>query len=461
MIEIGVNFMFLRKATFKYGTHIPAEKDLTSGIPITKLEPPDFVYLPLSMHIGAPAKPVVALGEKVKLGQLVAQAQGFVSSNIHASVSGMFVRLERRYLPNGAVSDCIVIKNDGLDTLCEDIAPKNNERELTPETIRQLLLQKGIVGMGGASFPTHVKYAPLKDGQVIDTVIINGIECEPFVTADHRLLLESPEKIVRGLKYFMLASAAKRGIIAIEDNKPDAIKLLQEMVKDEPDITVTVCAEKYPQGSEKHLIYAVTGRTVPDKGLPSAVGVIVDNVATAAQATMAIEEDLPCYERVVTVSGNGVNQPGNFLVRVGTLYSYVVEKAAQGTSGDLARILCGGPMMGFAVNSLEYPIIKGTTGLLLFNHDSKLALLPAEQTCVRCGHCLDVCPMFLEPTVIAKAVKRKNWFAAADANISACIECGCCAYNCPSHIPLVQYIRMGKQFIMTDGTGGCNPLYKN
>lgn len=453
--------MFSRKATFKYGTHIPADKDLTSGLPIIKMGPPDFVYLPFSMHIGGPAKPVVSVGEKVKLGQLVAKAQGFVSSNIHASVSGTVVRFERRYLPNGVVSDCIVIKNDGLDALSEDISPKNNERELNPETIRQLLLEKGIVGMGGASFPTHVKYAPQKDGQVIDTVIINGIECEPFITADHRLLLESPEKIVRGLKYFMLASAAKKGIIAIEDNKPDAIELLTKITEDEPDISVKVCKEKYPQGSEKHLIYAVTGRTVPDKGLPSAVGVIVDNVATAAQTAMAIEEDLPCYERVVTVSGNAVNRPGNYLVRIGTLYSDLVEKAAQGTSGNLARIMCGGPMMGFAVNSLEYSVIKGTTGLLLFNHDSQLAVLPSEQTCVRCGHCLDVCPMFLEPTVITKAVKRKNWAAAADANISSCIECGCCAYSCPSHIPLVQYIRMGKQFIMTDGSGGYNPCYKD
>ena len=453
--------MLSRKATFKYGTHIPADKELTNGLPIIKMEPPAFVYLPFSMHIGAPAKPVVSVGEKVKLGQLVAMAQGFVSSNIHASVSGTVLRFERRYLPNGAVSDCIVIKNDGLDTLSEDISPKTNELELNPETIRQLLLEKGIVGMGGASFPTHVKYAPQKDGQVIDTVIINGIECEPFVTADHRLLLESPEKIVRGLKYFMLASAAKKGIIAIEDNKPDAIELLKKITKDEPDISVTVCKEKYPQGSEKHLIYAVTGRTVPDKGLPSAVGVIVDNVATAAQTAMAIEEDLPCYERVVTVSGNAVNRPGNYLVRIGSLYSDLVEKAAQGTSGDLARIMCGGPMMGFAVNSLEYPVIKGTTGLLLFNHDSKLAILPSEQTCVRCGHCLDVCPMFLEPTVIVKAAKRKSWLEAADANIFSCIECGCCSYNCPSHIPLVQYIRMGKQFILTEGTGGNNPSFKD
>lgn len=452
--------MFPRKATFQCGTHVPADKDLTNGLPIIKMESPEYVYLPFSMHIGAPAKPVVSVGEKVKLGQLVAAAQGFVSSNIHASVSGTVARFEKRYLPNGAPSDCIVIKNDGLDTLTDNIGHCREPLDITPENIRQLMLEKGIVGMGGAAFPTHVKYAPLKNGQAIDIVIINGIECEPYVTADHRILLEYADKVVRGLKYFMLAAAAPKGIIAIEDNKPDAIALLTKLTANEPDISIVVCQEKYPQGSEKHLIYAVTGRTVPDKGLPSAVGVIVDNAGTAVQTTLAIESNLPCFERVVTVSGDGVKRPGNYLVRIGSLYSDVVNKAAQGVKDNLSKILCGGPMMGFALGSLEYPVLKGTTGILVFTHDSALASLPSEQNCVRCGSCVDVCPMFLEPTVIVKAVKREKWLNAASANIASCIECGCCSYTCPSHIPLVQYIRMGKQFIMTDGNGGHNPLYK-
>lgn len=453
--------MFSRKATFKGGTHIPAEKNLTNSLPIIRMEAPEFVYLPLAMHIGAPARPVVAAGEKVKLGQLVAAAQGFVSSNIHASVSGMVTRIEKRYLPNGSLSDCIVIKNDGLDTMAEEITPGKNHGEIQAETIRQLLLDKGIVGMGGASFPTHVKYAPQKDGSAIDTVIINGIECEPFITADHRILLEEAENVISGLKYFLLASSAEKGIIAIEDNKPDAIEHLTRLTRDEPNISVVVCKEKYPQGSEKHLIYAVTGRTVPDKGLPSAVGVIVDNATTAMQTALAVEKDLPCYERVLTVSGDAVNKPGNYLVRIGSLYGDVVEKAAGGITGDIGKILCGGPMMGFAVGSLQYSVIKGTTGLLLFSQNSPLAHFLAEETCVRCGRCLEVCPMFLEPTVIAKAVKRRKWMDAAASDIASCIECGCCSYNCPSHIPLVQYIRMGKQFIMTGGSGGCNPLFKN
>lgn len=454
--------MFSRKATFKGGTHIPAEKDITSSLPIIRMDAPEYVYLPLSMHIGAPAKPIVSVGEKVKLGQLVAAAQGFVSSNIHASVSGMVTRFEKRYLPNGSLSDCIIIKNDGLDTMAEDIKPGKYNGEIKPETIRQLLLDKGIVGMGGASFPTHVKYAPPKDAPSIDTVIINGIECEPFITADHRILLEAAEKIINGLKYFIIASSAQKGIIAIEDNKPDAIQHLTRLTRDEPNISVMVCKEKYPQGSEKQLIYAVTGRTVPDRGLPSAVGVIVDNATTAMQTALAVEKDLPCYERVLTVSGDAVQKPGNYLVRIGTLYSDVIEKAAGGIKNcEIGKILCGGPMMGFAVGSLQYSVIKGTTGLLLFSHDSPLARFLTEETCVRCGHCLDVCPMFLEPTVIVKAVKRRKWMDAAASDIASCIECGCCSYNCPSHIPLVQYIRMGKQFIMTGGSGGCNPLFKN
>jgi len=446
------------KATFLDGIHIPPNKSLTDGQEIRSCPAPDFVYLPLSMHIGAPANPVVKLGDKVKMGQVIATAGGFVSSNIHASISGMVTGFQRRYLPNGMMSNCIVIKNDGLDTPSEDIKPRE-ESEITPDLIRKLLQEKGIVGMGGATFPTHVKYAPPKDGPAIDTIILNGIECEPYVTSDHRVLLEYPSEIIQGLKYFMLASGAPKGVIAIEENKPDAIALLSKLVEKEPGIEVLPCAEKYPQGSEKQLVYASTGRTIPDRGLPAAVGVVVDNVATAIAASRAIKDNMPLIERVVTLSGNAVNKPGNYLVRLGTLYSYAVENAAGGYKGELSRIISGGPMMGFAVNSLDFPIIKGSGAVLLFNHDSVFAHVPIEGTCVRCGHCVDVCPMFLEPTVIVQNVKKRDWDDAAAASIHACIECGCCTFQCPAHIPLVQYIRMGKQFIGGKGDGGHNPFY--
>jgi len=342
--------------------------------------------------------------------------------------------------------------------MCEDIKPRD-PAEITPDLIRKELQEKGIVGMGGATFPTHVKYAPPKEGAPkIDTIILNGIECEPFVTSDHRALLEYPEDIIQGLKYFLLASGAAKGVIAIEDNKPDAIALMTKLVAKETNIEVVTCAEKYPQGSEKHLIYAVTGRTVPDRGLPAAVGVIVDNLATAIATARAIRDNIPLYERVVTCSGNAVNKPGNYLVRLGTLYSDVV-KAAGGYKGYLAKIISGGLMMGFPVNSLDYPIIKGSGSVLLFNQESELAITIPEQNCVRCGRCVDACPMFLEPTQIMHAVKRQDWDAAEDAFCHACIECGSCAYQCPAHIPLVQYIRMGKQFVGGKGDGGKNPFY--
>lgn len=308
------------------GVEVPPSKSLTDKVAIERCPAPDVVYIPLSQHIGAPAKPVVKPGDKVTIGQVIGEAGGFVSTNIHASVSGMVMKLENRYMPNGMISQCVVIKNDGQDTLCEDIKPRSEE-EITPDLIRQVLREKGIAGMGGATFPTAVKYAPPKEGHCpIDTILLNGIECEPFVTADHRTLLEYADEIIQGLKYFMLASGAAKGVIGIEDNKPDAIELMQKKVAGEANIEVCVCKEKYPQGSEKHLIYAAAGRTVPDRGLPADVGVIVDNVGTAVAACRAVKNNIPLYERVVTISGDGVKKPGNYIVRLGTLYSDAVEK---------------------------------------------------------------------------------------------------------------------------------------
>ena len=326
---------------------------------------------------------------------------------------------------------------------------------------RTALREGGSAGLGGATFPTAVKYAPPKEGaRPIDTILLNGIECEPFITGDHRIMLEWADEMIQGLKYFMMASGAQKGIIGIEDNKPDAIALVKEKVASEPNIEVCVCAEKYPEGSEKHLIYAATGRTVPDRGLPADVGVIVDNVGTAVACYRMVKKNIPLYERVTTISGDGVNKPGNYICRLGTLYSDAVELAAGGLKGTPGKFISGGMMMGFSTPSLDYPIAKWSGAVLIFNSESPFAQYVEPSPCVHCARCVDACPMKLEPTEIVQAVKRQNWEEAERFSCHACVECGSCAFVCPAHIPLVQYIRMGKQFIRGKGHGGHNPFYK-
>lgn len=436
--------MFLKKRTFSGGVKIQASKELTENLQSEQISEPEFIVLPLSMHIGAPARPLVQKGDYVLKGQLIAAAQGMVSANVHASVSGTVADIDKCLLPGGKTSPAVIIKNDFLG---RTVTPKPQAPEtLDAQTIRSLLLQYGITGMGGASFPTHVKYQPPKNGK-IDLVILNGIECEPYLTADCRILLEKPKEVIRGLEYFLKASGAPIGIIAIEDNKPEAIGLFQKLLQNTPNIKVAVCAEKYPQGGEKQLIRAVSGRVVPQGGLPADVGVIVDNVSTAMQAAESIETGLPFTGRLITVSGNAVVKPGNYYVPLGTLYSHVLQAAARGLKSNASRIISGGPMMGFAVQSLDYPVTKGTGGLLFFDDNAEESRLYSENTCVRCGKCVDHCPMFLEPTEIAKAAKQSDADKLQRLAVDACIECGCCSYSCPAHIPLVQYIRLGKQLV--------------
>lgn len=448
--------MKMQLKTFRGGVHVPDHKEPTHALPIVEAAAPSLVYIPMSMHIGAPAKPLVAVGDYVKMGQKIGEAGGFVSAPIHASVSGTVKAIQQMPVPNGRYADAIVIENDFQDQWETPPAPVPQAEldAMSGPELTQRVQEMGIVGMGGATFPTHVKYAPSKDGKQADVVILNGIECEPYVTADHRVMLEQAERVVAGLGYLMRMSNCPRGVIAIEANKPDAFEAISKLVAGRQGMEAVLCKEKYPEGSEKQLIQAITGREVPPGGLPLDVGVIVSNVSTAAAVADALEQGIPLIRRVVTVSGDAVTRPANYLVRIGTLYSDLVEQCG-GTNGPVTKIISGGPMMGFSVYTDQIPVLKGTSGILLFHQASQ----HTEGPCVRCGRCVTACPMRLEPTSMMKAVKLRNWDKAKALDITSCMECGSCTFVCPSTIPLVQYFRLGKQYVTSkDGNAAVNPL---
>lgn len=434
----------MSKATFRGGIHVAGHKELTSRAAVIPATVPDRLYIPLSQHIGAACVPLVTVGERVTKGQRIGEAKGFVSSPIHATVSGEVVAIEVMEHPGGSFVPCIVIANDRLEEWHESIKPATDPAGLSPEEIRTIILNAGIVGMGGATFPSHVKYAPV-EGKIVDTIILNGVECEPYLTSDHRLMLEKADRIVAGLGYIMKGVGCSRGVIAIEDNKMDAVAVLEQASRSNPAISVVVMKEKYPQGSEKQLIYACTGREVPVGGLPIAVGIIVNNVATAAAIADAVELGIPLIERYLTVSGDGIKNPANYLVRVGTLFSDLLAQSG-GTVGDIERIISGGPMMGKTVFSAEVPVVKGSSGIVVMK--KPVGASPTEYPCVRCAKCVDACPAFLEPTSIVKLAKRSKWEETEAANVMSCIECGSCVYVCPARIPLIQYIRRAKQAVL-------------
>lgn len=435
----------MKKVTFMGGTHVDSFKELTSTYESKKAVPPDFVYIPLSQHIGAPCEANLCVGDEVLMGQEIGKTLGFVSAPIHSSVSGKVVSIEKKAHPTGRFVNCIVIENDKQDTMVPSIKPEENPESLTREQIIKKVLDAGIVGLGGAAFPTHVKYTPPEQTN-IDYIILNGIECEPFITADHRLMLEYSEPIVKGLGYILKATGAKKGIVAIEDNKMDAIEKLTQCCAEFSEIDVVVCKEKYPQGSEKQLIYAVTGREVPVGGLPLDVGVIVNNVGTAKAVCDAVEDNMPLIERMITVSGNSVDTPGNYVAKIGTLFSDLINQSG-GYTEENNKILSGGLMMGKSMYSDEVPITKGTSAILVLKDEGQE--LPKEHTCVRCAKCVDVCPAFLEPTRLVVLTKTKEFTRLdEEQNIMSCIECGSCSYVCPANIPLLEYIRLGKQGVI-------------
>lgn len=426
--------------TFQGGIHPDDHKELTNTVPVTEIEAPDILICPVSQHIGAPAQPCIQVGDEVKMGQKIAQATGFVSANIHAPVSGKVMAIEPRMHPSGVLIDSIIIENDRQDTP-DSTVHKRDWQNLSPKELTDIILESGIVGMGGATFPTHVKLSPPKDKK-IDYIIINGAECEPFLTSDHRVLLENTADVLLGLKILMKILGLQTGYIAIENNKPDAIARLTEFAeKEDADIRVIPLKTKYPQGSEKQLIAAIAHREVPAGKLPADVGVVVNNIDTCAAAARAITSGMPLISRIVTVSGDCVKHPSNFKVRFGTPFSYLFEKAG-GFEKEPVKIIMGGPMMGTAVPSLEVPVIKGTSGILAFSSD--MIARNQQDTCLRCGKCVSACPMRLMPNALNAAAKAGNFEKLEKLHIMDCMECGTCSYLCPARQHPVQSIKIAK-----------------
>ncbi len=428
--------------TFKVGGVHPPENKLSAGKKIEVLPIPKTVFIPVAQHIGAPSTAVVNKGDVVKTGQIIAKSSGFVSTNIHSSVSGKVKKVDLAPDSSGYPKQGIFIDVED-DEWMEEI---NRSEDLVKEfnldgpQIVLKIQEAGIVGLGGATFPTHVKLVPPK-GMKAEILLINGVECEPYLTSDHRLMLEKADEILVGTQLLMKAMNVEKAAIGIENNKPDAIQLLTDKAKNYKGISVVPLKVKYPQGGEKQLIKAVTGREVPPGGLPIAVGAVVSNVGTAFAVYEAIQKNKPLFERVVTVTGKGVKNPSNFKVRIGTATSDLIE-AAGGLPENTGKIISGGPMMGRAVTSPDIPVTKGTSGILIMP-ETEANRKPYIE-CIRCSRCVSVCPMGLEPFLLMTLGQKQIFDRAENERIMDCIECGSCAYTCPSYRPLLDYIRFGK-----------------
>jgi electron transport complex protein RnfC len=427
-------------ATFERGIHPNDAKGLTEHNQIIQANLPQRVVIPLSQHIGAPTKAEVTIGDEVKKGQLIGSPTSFVSAPVHSSISGKVVAISDFPQPSGRMVPSVVIESDGKD---EGIPFSDNPDylNLDVDEIKDRIKNAGIVGLGGAAFPTSVKLSPPKE-KPVDTVILNGAECEPYLTADHRLMVERSQEIVMGLKLIMKTLGVAEGYIGIENNKPDAIKAMEEGASGEPDIKVLTLKVKYPQGAEKMLIKAVKGREVPSKGLPMDVGVVVQNVGTALAIYEAVRYNKPLIERVVTVTGNGVKEHKNLMIRIGTLISELIEQCG-GLTEDAAKVISGGPMMGFAQWSLDVPVVKGTSGILVLT-EKECIHIDEYFACIRCGSCIDICPMGLNPSMLSILSEKGRYEETKEYNVFDCFECGSCAYVCPSNRPMVQFMRLAK-----------------
>ena len=436
--------------TFRIGGVHPAENKLSAAQPIKVAELPKVAVFPLGQHIGAPAKAIVQKGDKVKVGQMIAEAGGFVSAPIFSSVSGTVAKVDSIIDASGYAKPAIYINVEGDEWMegidrTDTLVTLNDRPELTDKEIIDKIKNAGVVGMGGACFPCHVKLMP-PPGSKPEWVIINAVECEPYLTADHRLMLEHADEILVGVTLLMKAVNVKKGYIAIENNKPDAIALMTEKAKAYPQIEVVPLKAKYPQGGEKQLIDAVVGRQVPaPPALPVSVGAIIQNVGTAFAVYQAVMKNKPLFERIVTVTGKSLKQPSNFLTRMGTPMSQLID-ACGGLPEDTGKVIGGGPMMGKALLNTEVPICKGSSGVLIMNEQE--ATRAEADPCIRCGKCVGACPMGLEPYLLSACTDQQMWDRLEKEDITSCIECGSCQFTCPSHRPLLDYIRLGKSTVM-------------
>ncbi|MBN2681326.1 MAG: electron transport complex subunit RsxC [Bacteroidales bacterium] len=431
--------------TFPKGGIHPAENKFSAGKAIEQLALPKTVSIPISQHIGAPAAPVVNKGDKVVVGQIIAKSSGFVSANIHSSVSGTVSKIDDVMDTSGYRKPCIVIdvEGDEWDSAIDRTAGLNKNITLSQEEIVKKIGDSGIVGLGGATFPSQVKLS-IPKGKTADVLILNGVECEPYLTSDHQIMMERGHELMVGTQILMKALNVSKALIGIENNKQDAIDYLKKISADYPGIEVHVLKVQYPQGGEKQLIKALINREVPSGGLPIDVGTVVHNVGTTIAVYEAVQKNKPLFERVVTVTGKSVSKPANFLVRIGTPVNELIE-AAGGLPEDTGKVVNGGPMMGKALNSIEVPVTKGTSGILIFN--KKDAARNEMQNCIRCAKCVSVCPMGLEPYLLMQLSEKSMWEGVEAEKALDCIECGSCSYKCPSARPLLDYIRLGKSTV--------------
>lgn len=434
------------KKSFKGGVHPHGNKNFSKNKSIEKMSVPNKVIIPIQQHTGAPCKPLVNVGEEVKAGQKIAEADGFISSPVHATINGKITAIDM--FPHPVISKpvkAIVIENNNETSSESKFESKNDWKKLSKEEILNKIKDAGIVGLGGAAFPTHVKLSPPAKKK-IDAVIINGAECEPYLTTDHRVMLEYTDEILEGIKIVSNVLGIDKVFIGIEANKKDAIEKFKNLINEKniTNINVTTLKVKYPQGSEKQLIKATVNREVPRGGLPFDVGVIVQNVGTIKAIYDAVVLDKPLIERVLTVSGDGISDPKNLLVRIGTPISSVIQHCG-GINNSIYKVIMGGPMMGIAQYSLDVPVIKGTSGILVFKKIKE----DETTSCIRCGRCVDVCPMKLTPNQIAEFVQKEMFANCKEYGVLDCMECGACGYTCSAKLPLVHYFKYAKLKLLT------------